>query len=247
MAGTHRAVPCPDPSRTLVVVTGGQSNSANANSRRSRPAPDGTAYDWFAGQCYASADPVPGASGSQGSLWPEIGTDLSLALRQPVLMIHGGIGGSQIGDWLDDRSGYYNALSARIAEARKAGFEPSLVLWHQGETDAARHPDRAALGMRLGALMDRMLADLPHAQVYLFRASKCAGRKREDGVATVRESQSAVARARFRITAGFDTDTLGNDFRWDTCHFNSLGRDAIRRAVVPDIATMFTARIARSP
>lgn len=34
---------------------------------------------------------------------------------------------------------------------------------------------------------------------------------------------------------GFDTDTLGRNYRWDTCHFNSYGREAIVERVAPDL------------
>jgi hypothetical protein len=238
MIGTHLKVACPDPAKALVIVTGGQSNSANANSSPSASQPGQGAFDWYGGACYVSQDPVPGATGTKGSLWPEIGVDLAQRLDRPVLMIHGGIGGSQIADWLDDRSGYLASLTTQIAGARAAGFEPDLVLWHQGETDAARHPDRKALAGRLGALMDRLLTELPAAEVYLFQASKCVGRKREEGVEAVRAAQKEIAASRQMVVAGFDTDSLGNDYRWDTCHFNSLGRDAIRKAIGPDLARL---------
>lgn len=227
-------VACPDPSAAAVLVTGGQSNAANANSALSS-AGAGVSV-WFDGRCWPAADPVLGASGVKGSLWPVVGESLAATLDRPVLLINGAIGGTQVGDWLDPRSGYYAALGARVAAARRAGYEPDLVLWHQGETDAAVVTDMAALEAQFGELADRLLADMPGARLYLFRTSKCSGPRRIDGVEGVRAAQTAVARARDRVIAGLNTDELGHDFRWDTCHFNSLGREEIAARLAPELA-----------
>jgi hypothetical protein len=48
--------------------------------------------------------------------------------------------------------------------------------------------------------------------------------------------QTEVAEENDRIVAGMDTDILGNDYRWDMCHLNSLGRAAIIEQIVPELA-----------
>ena len=242
MTGERLQVPCPNPSDALVIVTGGQSNAANANTSMTGTRPDQRAYDWFAGACYISQDPVPGASGSMGSLWPTFGAELASNLNRPVLMIHGAISGSQAGDWLDPRSGYYANLGSQIDGARTAGYEPSLVIWHQGETDASRNPSLDAVVKDFGGLADRLLTDLPAARMYLFRASKCTGHLRKNGLAAIREGQTMVAESRSRVVVGMDTDALGNDYRWDTCHFNSLGREAVRGRLVTDVLALLPER-----
>ncbi len=238
MTGNHVKVPCPNAADTLVIATGGQSNAANSNTSLSGTTPDQHAYDWYAGACYIAQDPVPGASGTMGSLWPTIGADLARRLNRPVLMIHGAIGGSQVADWLDPRSGYYAGLGSQIDGARAAGFEPSLVIWHQGETDASRNPTLDDIAFDFGGLTDRLLTDLPTARMYLFQASKCTGHIRRHGLPAVRDAQRLVAESRSRVVAGLDTDALGDDYRWDSCHFNSLGRDAIRKQLVPELAAL---------
>jgi len=232
-------VPCPDPEATFVVVTGGQSNAANTNSRQTETAPGDGVFTWFAGQCFTTRDPVLGASATGGSLWPVIGKGVAAELGRPVLFINGAIGGTQVSDWLDERSGYLGALERRIRSAQAAGFEPDLVFWHQGETDAGAMTDMAALDAQFRALTGRLLALMPKSRLYLFGASKCIGANRANGVPEVVAVQRAVADANDRIMRGMDTDQLDNDFRKDGCHFNSLGRDAIARQVVADIAAAF--------
>ncbi|TNC74770.1 sialate O-acetylesterase [Rubellimicrobium roseum] len=234
------AVACPAPSHAVVLVTGGQSNAANSNTSMSQIRADAPVFTWFEGRCYPGGDPMLGASGQRGSLWPELGQRLADELGRPVLFINGAIGGTQVGDWLDDRSGYYAALAGRVASARQAGFEPDLILWHQGETDALAEHDMSMLERRFSQLADRLLADMPQSQLYLFQASKCIGSKRAKGVEIVREVQANTVRGRDRAILGMNTDELGDEFRWDTCHFNSLGRAAIVNHLAPELTALLS-------
>ncbi len=237
--GARSPVTCPDPATTRVLVTGGQSNAANTNSSRAALPPDAPVYAWFDGACWRGEDPMPGAEGTRGSLWPPLGEALSQGLGQPVLFINGAVGGSQVGDWLDRRSGYLDALLGRIAAAQARGYAPELILWHQGESDANVMPDtpegRAAMRAEFDALIAQLLDATPEAPLYLFQASKCVGSRRADGVEAMRAVQRALAGANPRVIAGLNTDAFGNDFRWDTCHFNSHGRAAIIKAITPQI------------
>lgn len=228
-------VECPDPAEALVIITGGQSNAANVNTRLSETPPEDRVAVWFEGECWPAADPILGTPGQGGSLWPPLGAGLSETLQRPVLFINGAVGGTQVSDWLDARSGYRASLLKRVEAARAAGFEPDLVLWHQGETDAGSEWDMDLVETQFRTLADGLLEAMPQARLYLFRASKCIGAHRAQGVEGIRNAQTAVAESRDRIIAGFDTDTLDNEYRWDTCHFNSVGRDAIVARLVPEL------------
>lgn len=234
-AAEREAVPCPAPGEAVVVVTGGQSNAANTNSRLTAAAPDAPVWTFWQGACYRTEDPVLGATAWGGSLWPAFGEALHEALGRPVLFVHGAIGGTQVSDWLDERSGYLAALTGRIEAARAAGHEPDWVLWHQGETDAAVHTAMEPFRDELARLAEAVLEAAPEAQLYMFQASKCIGPRRAEGVAHIREAQAAVAHAHDRIQLGMNTDELGDDLRWDTCHFNSMGREAVVPRVVGNL------------
>jgi hypothetical protein len=227
---------CPDPESTIVLVTGGQSNASNAISNQSATKAGENVYSWFAGNCYIARDPVPGATGNYGSLWPLVGLELAKKTDRPVLLINGAIGSTQVADWVDTRSGYYAALRDRMAEARGAGYEADIIAWHQGETDAKVGGDMALFKQQLQTLTNQLLADMPKARLYMFRASRCIGPMRQDGVAEILRVQTEVAEENDRIVAGMDTDILGNDYRWDMCHLNSLGRAAIIEQIVPELA-----------
>lgn len=224
---TSPLVPCPDPAQTLTIVTGGQSNAANHLEHRTDTTPADQVYALHAGRCHIAADPIPGASGARGSLWPDLGRRLHAATGRPVLFIAGGIGSTQVGDWLDPRSAYLAALTTRIASARRLGFEPAWIIWHQGEGDAATNITPARFAAQLTTLTARLLAAAPRARLYLFEATRCTRPRNLPGVPAFRNAQRHVAAANPRLVNGMNTDTLDARYRWDGCHFNDAGREVI--------------------
>ncbi|MDV7145543.1 sialate O-acetylesterase [Tropicimonas sp. TH_r6] len=231
----YTMVGCPDPADSIVLATGGQSNAANTNSSRSQTVAGQEAYMWFMGQCYIATDPVLGAGGSGGSLWPVLASELASESGKPVLLINGAIGGTQVSDWLDERSGYLEAFEQQIKGAIEAGFHPDFFLWHQGETDAAVISDKAILADEFHALLSNLLDLSDTSRAYLFQASRCIGDRRINGVPSVLEAQATAAEADPRIILGMNTDILGRNFRWDECHFNALARPEIVSQVLADI------------
>lgn len=224
--GGRRPTECPDPARTLVLVTGGQSNASNAFTGPLETA-EGV-FTWFAGSCYPTRDPVLGATAGRASLWPPLGQALAQATGRPVLLINGAVGGTEYADWLDERSGYLSALTGRIRAARAAGYEPAWILWHQGETDATVGTSGPVAQQRLTELISRLRQAAPEARVYLYQASLCGSAERA-AVSTsgILEAQAKVAAADPDILLGMNTDQLGGDYRSDGCHFNSFGKKRV--------------------
>ncbi|WP_338092655.1 sialate O-acetylesterase [Salipiger mangrovisoli] len=238
-AGRKRAT-CPDPARTVVLITGGQSNATNVVPSRHRSS--GGVFTWFAGRCYPGSDPLLGTGGYDGSLWSLLADRLHERISRPVLLINGAVGGTQFSDWIDARSGYYAALQARVTEAGAAGYVPSLILRHQGETDAAVLKDMAELQRDMTVLFQNLSRDMGGAEVYMFRATRCIGPGRVDGVPEVNAAQKRVAESLATVHLGLDTDLLDREYRWDTCHFNALGRAEIAKRVVPDLMQLLDDR-----
>lgn len=234
--GSHhrrQPIPCPHASRALVLVTGGQSNAANSVPTR-RTSPDSVSV-WFDGKCFPADEPLLGASGIGGSIWLDVAEGLQKETGRPVLLINGAIGGTQYEDWTDPRSGYLDALLTRVREAEAQGFAPAYILWHQGETDAKSENDMVRLERVIAELSQSLLEAVSSAKLYMFVASKCIGPGRTDGVASVREAQIAAVKSLHRVVLGMNTDDLGNEYRWDTCHFNNLARGKIAARVVPEL------------
>jgi|GEM_PF-4609612 len=230
-AKNKQVKPCPSTEDAIVLISGGQSNAANSISSKYKPSRSVSV--WFDGKCYGASDPLLGANGKNGSIWSLLAEKISKKEKKPVLLINGGVGGTQFSDWNDDRSGYYQALLKRVESAKENGFIPDLILWHQGETDALVEKNRDVVEKDITDFLDRLTSSISQTPVYLFQASKCIGHFRENGVAEFIEAVNKAANKFDDVHIGFNTDTLGNDFRWDTCHFNSRGRRAIVQAVLP--------------
>lgn len=232
---THVVANCPNPEDAIVLATVGQSNAGNHNSSHSMTLPGEGVFVYYDGGCFVAKDPVPGSGGSGGSLWPDLGKRISARTGRPVVLINGAVGTSQWGDWLDRRSGYLAAFEGRLMEARKAGYKPHMVLWHQGETDARTNVSANVQQKNLSGLADELLRVAPEAKLYVFRVSVCnRGKEAEPNDATIK-MQADLSKKSDRIVVGMNTDILGDDYRWDRCHFNSLGREAINTVLEKEL------------
>lgn len=244
-AKDHVKAECPSPESTITIVTGGQSNAANSNTRK-YSSTNGRVFTWFDNSCYISRDPVLGATGSRGSLWVAMGDAMAERAGKNILLINGAVGGTQVADWLDPRSGYVAALQRRIESAEALGYKPALTFWHQGETDAAAN-DVDTFTVELTELVHRLLDITDESIFYMFRASKCQGYRRAEGVAEFIAAQTTVAKVDQRIIPGMNTDQLDHDYRTDSCHFNSFARSVIVDQVMRDLEPVLSDMLAPKP
>lgn len=236
---TAREADCPSPRETLLIVAGGQSNAGNYNSNLSASLPNERVFTFFDGKCYVAQDPMLGAEGTRGSLWPPLGADLARRLDRPVMFILAAAGGTRYSDWTATRAPYLDRLRAQISAAKQRRFTPALIIWHQGESDGLASPRAQQVEHDLHALASQIMQAAPDAEFYMFQASRCIGPKRASQSGEVRKAQAAVADTVPRIKLGFDTDTLGDDYRWDKCHFNRFGRQEIVSKAAADIERLF--------
>ncbi|MFZ4746172.1 MAG: sialate O-acetylesterase [Sphingomonas sp.] len=230
---------CPDP-EAIVIVTGGQSNAANAFADPLPASAAGGTYMMLDGACYRLRDPVLGATGQDGSLWTGLGSALHRATGRPVVFINGAVGGSQLGDWLDDRSGYRQRLVAQVQAARRAGLNPDTMIWIQGETDAAVLLDPALYVRQMQELVahfDAEGATLTATPWIVFRSTHCMQR-RSNGPAIDKAIADWAAQSD-RIVLGPLASALDDSKRRDGCHFNGAGRDVL---VADTLAIMAPAR-----
>ncbi len=231
----YQPLACPGP-EALVIVTGGQSNAANALSEPLPVDPAAQAYMLARGRCYRLRDPVLGATNRGGSLWTAMGSALWRATGRPVVFINGAVGGSQLGDWLDDRSGYRQRLLAEVALARAAGLKPAWVFWVQGETDAAVSVDPARFVADLQRLIGRFDASgllPPGAPWLVYRSTHCMHRP-GNGPA-IDAAVTAFAASDKRVLPGPEASDLGDAMRRDGCHFNGAGRAVLTAEAIADL------------
>jgi hypothetical protein len=232
--GYERAA-CPS-AHAIVIVTGGQSNAANGLS--SPVFGDRSAKTFMVqdAKCWKLRDPVLGATSKGGSLWTELGTSLYRETKRPVVFINGAVGGSQVADWLDDRSGYRQRLIKNIEGARSVGLSPNFVVWVQGETDAAARVPPDVYVAQLNSLINRFNTDsnLGHdVRWIIYRSTNCS-KLRNTGSEIDKAVENFVANSP-QIILGPNASALGDNYRRDGCHFNAKGRKILNDQAVPII------------
>lgn len=202
------------------ILTLGQSNSANHGSSRSRAA--GEVYAYHDGKLWAASDPLPGSSGSGGSVWTRLGP-LILADSsedEAVVFCAIGKGSTSVRSWMPGHENFSRVEKA-IEGCQVMGIEIDEVIWHQGESDAwpgdmSAKDYEVALGSVIGGIR-RLGVECP---IYI-----CQATRDYEGIlnSAIREGQSAVWSEEDGVFAGVDTDSLGDRFRSDGVHFNREG------------------------
>jgi len=221
----RRQLDCPrgNHSRRLVALTFGQSNAANYVRGRHK-SKEGV-INYFRGRCYAGQDPLPGATGTGGSVWSRLGDLLIVGGDyDEVVLVGVAVSATSVARWSVGGDLHPRLLDV-LADMQSHGLAPTHLLWHQGETDAKEGTAAETYRHRFLAMLDALRARGFEAPVYVATASYCHGRSS----AAVREAQAALVNPGAGIHAGPDTDVLkGPGWRHDECHFSEQG--AVRHA-----------------
>ncbi|HMM75043.1 MAG TPA: sialate O-acetylesterase [Gammaproteobacteria bacterium] len=213
-------VDCRTPAPDFIALSFGQSNAANSVPGRYAPT---AGVSWFhEGRCYAAADPLPGATGTGGSVWSRLGQRLIDSGRyRRVLMAGIAENGSALARWTPGGDLHARLLQT-LAAMRSAGVAPTHLLWHQGEQDMRLGTAPARYREEFLALVDSIRELGIAAPVYVACATYCSG---HDSPA-LRAAQRALVDPARAIFAGPDTDALrGPAWRADDCHFSAAGAD----------------------
>lgn len=208
--------------RNMIAVAFGQSNAANHGETPHRSKRG--VYNYYRGELYDAQDPMLGASGDKGSVWTRLGDRMvEKGLYDNVVFISIAEGGSEIRRWTPEGDLHRRLLDA-LETARGKGVVVTHLLWHQGETDAARGTaaeDYKRMFLEMVASIRRQGCNAP---LYVAVASRGAGRL---PVTKLRRAQRELVSVRDGIFPGPDTDTLGYAHRYDGTHFSEQGTERV--------------------
>ena len=111
---------------------------------------------------------------------------------------------------LDSRSEYFHNIEKALSEAAAKGLEASIVLRHQGESNANRSESEASFSAQLSQLLDRFLElpSAPGAQILLYRAAICSGARAAKNLVLF-TARTGLAIADLRIVKGPHTGPTG--------------------------------------
>jgi hypothetical protein len=217
------AYPCNDfkQKKKLVILTLGQSNSANHGGKLSRYRSQQSVFNLYKGGCYKAEDPMLGATGESGSLWARMG-DLIVehSSYDAVFFKTIGIGASSIAEWSEK---YRERIQDAIMELHNMGFEIDLILWHQGEKDNGKMKAEVYKRhfLKIVQIFKEQGVDKPFS---IALASYAEGTIDKE----IRTAQHELIASYPNIFKGVDSDQFIG-YR-DGVHFNAHGLDTVAKA-----------------
>jgi len=228
----RQAVPCPpQTARTMVILVLGQSHAANHAAVRSTSRQG--AYVLFDGRCYLATDPLPGATGTDGSLWPGVGDRLlETSTTDAVVFTIAAVSGTSLRRWAPggDLDGWLHAVVGSVTSR----YRVTQTLWMQGESDLVEGTDKATYEDRFHAVLGTLREMGVAAPVYVAVSSGWCGPvigKPAPRLNPVAEAQRGLVDPKAGIFAGPEADTLVDaQGRYDGCHFSPQGVAALVQA-----------------
>jgi Carbohydrate esterase, sialic acid-specific acetylesterase len=215
-----------------VLMTFGQSNSANAGKDRYIPVGAVANFNFHDGKCYKAEDPLLGPDGGGGSVWGVLSDKLiASGSYDKVLLVPFGIGGSALSQWQEDGD-LHPIMKEATAAVKQQGIDPTHVLWHQGESDASSATSEENYFAMFESLRDKLREYGIAAPIYPAVATHCEMTYFEtppeyaQGRENVRAAQIRLPELE-GIFPGPDTDSIqGERVRHDNCHFTAKGMQA---------------------
>ena len=221
--GKHAQIPCSEvaAARPLVLLALGQSNAGNHGAPSARAAAPVTLI--AEGKCLTAADPLPGGTGTGGSIWQRLPAMLSTTKdTRPIVLSVLAVDATSIADWTEAQSPLRKRLAAHVTAMQRMGLGPDMVLWQQGEADARGGTSAADYAAGLGRLAAALSEAGGNAPIVLARSTICQSAP-NSAIRNAIEASVANDR-RFRL--GPDTDTLSSDAFRMGCHLTADGLDS---------------------
>jgi Carbohydrate esterase, sialic acid-specific acetylesterase len=227
----------------IVLVTLGQSISANEGETGYTPVRNVVNFNINDGRCYGAADPLLGASFKAdgkhiGSIWGRL-CDKLLKTGQWTRCLVASIaqGDTSMSQWAP--GGNMNPLIERsVTGLRKHKIEPTLFLYGQGESDASVHANPAAYQKNFNAMADD-IHRYTKAPILIAVETICYGVDTgpdlqfiDDatrvakwiGQEAIQQAQRSVIDPSRGIFPGPNLDFINDQVgRWDGCHLSTYG------------------------
>ena len=220
--GKRQAVSCSEiaAARPLVLLALGQSNAGNHGSPAARATDTVTLF--AEGVCMHTTDPLPGATGTAGSIWHLLPALLTTEPdARPVVLSVLAIESTSIEDWTAAQSPLRKRLASHVGSMIGLGLAPSLILWQQGEADALKGTSKNDYQAQLRKLAELLNEAGSHAPIYLARSTIC----QSTPSAPIRSAIEEAVASDQRFQLGPDTDTLSNESFRNKCHLTADGLD----------------------
>jgi len=222
-------VPCPKES--INVGYFGQSNHGNIIERENildLSYENVFTYDWRLGVCSKYKEPLVGVDGRAGG-FGHVSSDTINFLKknydftENIVFLGFSKGGTKAQDWVIGTLA--NKFDFLLKKLKKDGIEIDYVFWHQGESEIKRanrlYYKNYIKDIQL--IFHKFLRTSNKTKIGMALVSICNSEKSKSLI----HSQRSIIQDNDRVFLTLNTDNLGSKYRYDGCHFNSLGASII--------------------
>ena len=226
--GLHTHPP-PSSNETRVYIAYGEQNSDCFSEKAYVDPPSSRVYQFYHGETYRMSEPMLGATGRGGCVWPFVGNRLvATGATQNVVFATCGRGGASLAELLPSSEPFACLMDA-IRRMTQVYGKVDAILFHQGESDrrsTGHELQEYELDFRF--LLRAINTSIPF---YLSRASVC---ERQSNPALIR-LQSELIHSQERVRPGPNTDLLNAPNQRTGCSFTSEGLVAFGSAWVESL------------
>ena len=206
-----KIVKCPH--NSMIIIVSGQSNSANF--LKSFKNYKNNHYNYFEGNCYALSNPVLGAEGEMSSIVPALAKNLDIS--ENIIFITSGRGGYSITS--NDNKEFIDYNIQALNELKKKNNYLRFLIWIHGESDIGNSKlYEKSFENIYQSILDTQ-NDSENIELIITQTSYC----KNLGDKLLRDKQRAISLSKNSLLEIINTDELGNEFRYDDCHFNETG------------------------
>lgn len=211
------------PSNSDVIVLLGQSNATNALEYEGFK--KNKHLNYFNGKCYSLTDQVLGTTGELQSLVPSLSS--KIISNKPIIFLTNGWGGTSILDWSHDESVLSKYANENILELAKNN-NLKYIIWIQGEADNNTNIDYEYHFLKFKKILLQNLTKNQKENIKFIITQTSICRNERDLV--LNQHQKNLGKMKYIFTTEV-TDNLDNSYRFDKCHFNKYGIEAITEEI----------------
>ena len=207
-------VECPKNSDIILII--GQSNAANNLLSSVDQSIKDINFNYLNSKCYQLSEPVLGATGNKYSLTSSLSA--KLINKDPIVFFTAGINATSIKKWSSDKE-----ISFEINKSLKdlvKNNSLAFIIWIQGESDAFTNIDYISHFKNMRQIL---LDGIDDGKFIITQTSIC--NSKQDKILTGYQKELGMLFNDVIVTDV--TDNLDNNYRYDGCHFNKFGTEAI--------------------
>jgi hypothetical protein len=207
------------PNNSIVIIISGQSNSSNFLKSFKRY--KNKHVNYYNKKCYNLSNPSLGAEGEMSSIAPALASKLNNFKK--IIFITSGRGGKSIVNSDDNNRNFINYNIQALKEMEKKNNYLKFFIWIQGESDVGNSQKYTE---NFNNIYDSIVSNSnnkENVQLIITQTTKC--KSKEDKY--LRAKQKEISLSKNKFINIINTDLLGNEFRYDDCHFNEKGIEKI--------------------